>query len=73
MPQKRKGSTASLWASGLNYFAGAVFLINALAFLTGWDNFANQPRSYGYFDVAASIVFFSVGTVFLTTRHRSAK
>lgn len=72
MPQKTASPTAAVWAYRLNYFAGALFLLNALASLTGRDNFANQPRTSGYYALAESVVFFSVGTVFKAS-HRNAK
>jgi len=39
---------------------------------TRWDNFAYTPRSDGYLYLALSVVFFSVGTVFIAG-HRKAK
>jgi hypothetical protein len=64
MPQKTASPTVTVWAYRLNYFAGALWLLNALTTLTGWGNLANQPRSNGYFALAESVVFFSVGAVF---------
>ena len=72
MLRKTGSRTATVWASRLSYFAGAVWLLNALTSLTGWGNLANQPRGNGYFALAESVVWFSVGTVFKTS-HRKAK
>jgi hypothetical protein len=72
MLPKTASRTAAVWAYRLSCFAGAMWLINALASLTGWGNFANQPRSNGYFALAESVVFFSVGIVFKTS-YRKAK
>jgi hypothetical protein len=72
MPLKTASRTVSVWAYCLNYLAGALFLLNALASLTGWDNFANQPRSAGYTNLALSVVFFSVGYIFMAS-YRKAK
>jgi len=72
MPQKTASLTATVWAYRLNYFAGALWLLNALTSLTGWGNLTNQPRSNGYFALGESLVFFSVGAVFQAI-HRKAK
>jgi len=72
MPQKTASPTATVWAYRLNYFAGALWLLNAVTSLTGWGNLANQPRSNGYFALGESLVFFSVGAVFKAS-HRKAK
>jgi hypothetical protein len=64
MPQKTASPTTTVWAYRLNYFAGALWLLNAVTTLTGWGNLTNQPRSNGYFALGESLVCFSVGFVF---------
>ena len=72
MAKKTASPTASAWAYRLSYLAGAMFLLNALLSL----NFVNQAHSFGdftpsqgYFNLAESVVFFSVGTIF-KAQHR---
>ena len=71
MPPKAASPARNVLAFWLNYFAGALFLLNAVAILTGWDNFANRPRSDAYLDLALSVVFFSVGAVFMASRRKA--
>jgi hypothetical protein len=72
MLRKTPSARVSVWAYRLSYFAGALFLLNALATLAGWDSFANQPPGSASFNLAESVVFFSVGFVF-NASHRKAK
>ena len=60
-----------MWACRLNYPAGALFLLNVLANLIGWDSFANRPRGDAYLNLGLSVVFFSVGTVFMPRPHKA--
>ena len=69
MPQKTASPTAAnVLACCLNYLAGALYLLNAIATLARWDNFEYTPRSYGYFYLALSVVFILVGTSFIVSR-----
>ena len=40
--------------------------------LTGWDNFAYQPKGNSYFALAESVVFFSLGIVY-KVKYRKAQ
>jgi hypothetical protein len=71
MPQKTASRTSNVLAGIVNCLAGFVYLLNAIATLTRWDNFVYTPRSNGYLYLALSLVFFSLGTVFMTSHHKA--
>jgi len=68
MPQKTASRTPNVLACCLNYLAATLYLLNAIATLTKWDNFAYTPRGDGYLYLGLSVVFFSVGTSFIISR-----